>query len=595
MNRAVIENLMAAQPDDNNRYIYIQDDISMCQAITLAGHMALFLSRDVTKPEYFTFETFHDYINSLLFKGTFLNEYTFVPCCKRKSLNTALAELFQDAGVKTIEGWKLFYNKDYLTDARFQPEMSGILERFERANSGPCVDDQLRNRFCKTDKYGNSTSIIDKLLIDYLMETQEMFVCMGHLYIYSDGVYSEDVEGVRIKNIMQQLLYTEMIKARTLNGLYSLLLMQEELQRSMEEVNCYPVSWINFRNGMLDVETLELHPHSPVYYSINQIPHDYCRDFKPECWQDTSRFLESSAVSGDDIRMLLTYMGLCMTRDTRQQVFMMLKGEAGTGKSRVIHLFEYIVGKSNISNVSLQDLNKRFYPSNLFCKLMNTCADISSAAMEDVDVIKKATGEDILMYERKGEDAGSFSSYAKLLFSANKMPMNLDEKSNAYYRRLLIYEMNKVPEKEDRGLDQKLEAEAAMTINRAVQALHEMYLSESGRIPKSPNSCRLVLEQHMNADSILAFIEERCIKMPEKRVNRTNLYNAYIVYCQENERMGCKKRQFFTGIEEKGYVLVKVQGIFYFRGLVLSDQDVQELRASTGRNPIFIETGGKND
>lgn len=576
MNRAVIENLMATQPDRNDRYVYIQDDISMCQAITLAGHMALFLSRDATKPEYFTFETFSEYINSLLFKGTFLNEYTFIPCCKRKTLNDALAELFQDVGVKTVEGWKLFYDKDYLADSRFQTELSGILEKFERAYTGPCVDDQLRNRFCKTDKFGNPTSIIDKLLIDHLIETQEMFVCMGHLYIYSDGVYSEDVEGVRIKNIMQQLLYTEMIKARTLNGLYSLLLMQEELQRSMEEVNLYPVSWINFKNGMLDVETLEMHPHNPAYYSINQIPHNYCKVFNPECWKDTSGFLESSAVSEEDIKMMLTYMGLCMTRDTRQQVFMMLKGGGGTGKSRVIHLFEYVVGKSNLCNVPLQDLNKRFYPTNLFCKLLNSCADISSAAMEDVDTIKKATGEDILLYEKKGEDAGTFFSYAKLLFSANKLPMNLDEKSNAYYRRLLIYEMNKVPEKEDRNLDQKLEAEAAMTINRSVQALHDMYCSASGKIPKSPNSCRLVNKQHMDTDSVLAFLQERCIRKPGKRVSRSTLYNAYTAYCEEYERMRYKKRQFFSSVEEKGFPTVKVTGYVCFDGLVLSSEDVDK-------------------
>lgn len=576
MNRAIIEKLLVTQPEEHRDYVYIQDDISMCQAITMAGRMVIFLARDKSEPAYFTFESFRDYISSILLTGTYLQEYTFVLACKRKSLNEACAELLKDAGARVKEGWQLLYNKDYLADTRFQTELAAILGKFEGTQRGPGEEEQLKNRFCRTDKYGNPVSVVDKVLIDYLMETQDMFVYMGRLYLYSGGVYSEDVNGIRIKNIMQGYLYTDMIKARTLNNLYSLLLVQEELQKAMDEVNQYPVSWINFKNGMLDVEALEMHPHSPKYYAINQIPHDYCREFWAERWRQTDNFLQGSAVSADDIRMLLTYMGLCMTRDTRQQVFMMLKGEGGTGKSRVIHLFEYIVGKDNLCNVPLQDLNKRFYPTNLFCKLLNSCADISSAAMEDVDTIKKATGEDILLYEKKGEDAGAFFSYAKLLFSANKLPMNLDEKSNAYYRRLLIYEMNKVPEKEDRNLDQKLEAEAAMTINRAVQALHDMYCSASGKIPKSPNSCRLVNKQRTDADSVLAFLQERCVRMPGKRVSRSTLYNAYTVYCEEYERMRYKKRQFFSSVEEKGFPTVKVTGYVCFDGLVLSSEDVDE-------------------
>lgn len=169
------------------------------------------------------------------------------------------------------------------------------------------------------------------------------------------------------------------------------------------------------------------------------------------------------------------------------------KGEGGTGKSRLIALAEYIVGKPNYVNVSLADLNERFYPSNLFGKLMNSCADISTAPLNAVDVLKKCTGDDEIIFERKGMDANrSFRSYAKLLFSANKIPLNLDEKSNAFYRRLLILEMNVKPAKIDLRLDEKLQSEVQFSIFMAVRWLHEMY--EKGRIPESENSKRLVNE-----------------------------------------------------------------------------------------------------
>lgn len=37
--------------------------------------------------------------------------------------------------------------------------------------------------------------------------------------------------------------------------------------------------------------------------------------------------------------------------------------------------------------------------------------------MENVAIIKKAVGEDTLLYEKKGKDPSQFNSYAKLLFS----------------------------------------------------------------------------------------------------------------------------------------------------------------------------------
>ena len=575
MNRAVIDKLLHTEPGESN-YIYVHDDYGMCCAICMAGKMALFLGTNSKDASYFSLDSFLAYIREIYLTGSYIGEYTFVLACRRKATNDSCKAALDDIGVGAKDGWKLLRNKDYLSQELFRPELEAALARFERRQKGPGEEDRLKDRFCRMDKNGNCVGIIDKLLVDHLLETEHMFVCLGSLYLYHDGVYSEDPDGIMIKNIMQKYLHTSMIKARTLNNLYHLLMMQEEIQVPADKINQYPVTWINFKNGMLDVETMEMRPHSPDYLSINQIPHNYVRCYDASRWEQTHRFLQTSAASAEDIGMLLTYAGLCMTRDTRQQVFMMLKGEGGTGKSRVIHLIEYMVGRDNTSNVSLQDLNNRFYPSNLFHKLLNSCADIPSSAMENIDVLKKATGEDILIYERKGQDPREFFSYAKLLFSANKIPLNLDEKSNAFYRRLLIYEMNRVPEKEDRALDQKLEAEVEMTINRAVDALHRMYTSPSSKIEKSDNSRRLVLQQKMDADSVEAFLQECTLRIKGKRTKRAAMYNAYIDYCDENERMRHKKRQFFASMVEKGIFLTTLNGYVYFDGIVLVEEAAKD-------------------
>ena len=40
----------------------------------------------------------------------------------------------------------------------------------------------------------------------------------------------------------------------------------------------------------------------------------------------------------------------------------------------------------------------------MYGKLLNACADIPCKAMENTDVLKKAVGEDTLIYEKKGQD-----------------------------------------------------------------------------------------------------------------------------------------------------------------------------------------------
>lgn len=105
-----------------------------------------------------------------------------------------------------------------------------------------------------------------------------------------------------------------------------------------------------------------------------------------------------------------------MTQDTQFQKFLTLKGNGGTGKSVAVSLIQHVVGITNMSSISLQDLNKRFYATGMYGKLLNACADIPCKAMENTDVLKKAVGEDTLIYEKKGQDAIHFHSYAKLLF-----------------------------------------------------------------------------------------------------------------------------------------------------------------------------------
>lgn len=566
MNKNVFDNFISTARE--HAAIYISDNKGICDQILAVGHFAVFITRDLKDKDYFNVETFTSYMEKNYLVKEF-GSYVFVPCCRIRYLNDMIFQTAKGLGFKVRkDGWKLFRFKEYLASYEHQSDMEVTLQGYEKNLFGPAKSELDLSRFHKVSKNGGINGVIDIEVVNYLMETENMFVVNGRLYLYRDGVYQADENGAWVKNKVQKLLYREWIRANILNQIYNLLLIQESIQKQYEELNRYPVTTINFRNGMYDILTDELHPHDPSYYSMNQIPHDYDKDYDLENgWSSTRKFLEEVSVSEDDTRMLLEYFGYCMTRDTRSQKFMIITGRGGTGKSRVINLLEYIIGTANTCGVPLQDLNKRFYATNLYGKLLNSCADISSDAMESVDVIKKATGEDLLMYEQKGKDPTTFRSYAKLIFSANEIPVNLDEKSNAWYRRLLIFEMDRPPRVTDTELQRALQMEVGGTIRMAVSCLRRLYVERDKReIEPSANSERIAGELNRDADSVLAFLHDCVVKKDGSRIKRSEFFQEYLRYCEENERLPYKKHIFFKNLKRKG-IEPRKAGEYFFMGM----------------------------
>lgn len=576
MLKNIFEKMIQQDPDEKHRYVFINDNMEIMQNVVAIGYSTLWLTE--AEKNAFSLDGFKEYIKSIINTGTNLMDYVFVPACFRKKTNDELEVFFKSNGIVYKQsGYTLFRNKEYLGNYDRQEELDQTLKQFINRFEGQdtCMDLQ---QFHNYDENGKCTSVCDVAIVEYLMDTEDMFVIDGIAFVYENGVFKEDTNGIMLMNKIQACLYRNQIKAATIKRVYDLLIRQQALQSSFETVNNYPKWWINFKNGMLDVQEMKMHPHNPEYRSMNQIPHEF--SFQPVKGENTLKFLKEAVPDSGDRQMFYTYLGYCMTCDTSMQKFMMIKGEGGTGKSRLIALAEYIVGKPNYVNVSLADLNERFYPSNLFGKLMNSCADISTAPLNAVDVLKKCTGDDEIIFERKGMDANrSFRSYAKLLFSANKIPLNLDEKSNAFYRRLLILEMNVKPAKIDLRLDEKLQSEVQFSIFMAVRWLHEMY--EKGHIPESENSKRLVNELYKDADSVKAWLEDCMKPAAGARCSRTVLYDLYDKYCEENDRQAIGRAKFYKNLVDKGYKEGKDRTVGrYIEGLDEKGEDFVDAQAA---------------
>lgn len=574
MNVKIFSEQIKHKPEKNkDRYIFICDNREICEQCIVVGYYAVYL-QDVAG-DYFTPKTLIDKISDSLNTGTSITEYVFIPACYRKKTNDMLINRFKAMMLNyKVNGWTLFKGKEYLGKYDYQEELCRQLADYINRHEGGSAAAVNLQQFHKMSDNGQITGVYDIKVVEYILDTVPFFVIMDTPYIYEHGVYVEDGKGIRLKTIIQGLIYQQYVKVTTINNIYHLLITQQQCQRDKNDINNYPKHWINFRNGMFDVIEFKLRKHKPEYLSVNQIPHEVHKVSDiTEIKNTTRRFMESAIPDMDDRIMLFQYIGYCMTVDTRFQKFLMLTGEGGTGKSQIVALFQKVVGRNNYSSISLQDLNKRFYPTQLYGKVLNACADISSEALSNTENIKKAVGEDALMYEKKGGEPDVFFSYAKLLFSANEPPLNIDEKSNAYYRRLMILEMNHVPSKEERDteLGEKLEKEMDYTIWMALLHLQQLY--QDGEFKESNHSKRLVDKLYCSADSVKAYIDE-CVERKEGvNTERKKLYEDYLRYCKEYGRREHAPNQFYNSLERKGFKPIRTNSARLFKDITVKSEE----------------------
>lgn len=459
----------------------------------------------------------------------------------------------------------------FVTDLEEKPQLFLSDEISEKDNdskdetqsdNGP----HYRKNFYKYNEKGNPTDTIDAAICDFIVNNTTFFIMGREPYIYADGMYKYDKDGNFLKRKIQSCIVPVIATSVRVTRIYNLLLMQDK-SKDFDSLNQYPAYWICAQNGMYDPITDKLLPHDPKYYCINQLPVPYIKEAGDcPCFKS---FIESAIPDNESREMLLEYFGLCLTRDARQQKFMILKGIGGTGKSTLIRVIESIVGSENCSNISMQQLNQRFYCFGLLGRLLNTCADIPSEAMKAVDVLKKITGEDTLQAEAKGKDAFYFKNYAKMLFSANSIPLNLDEATTAFYRRMLIVTMDSKPQQVDNKLFEKLDQEKQGIFIELIAALQRLY--KRGSILISEQSKAAVKELYHASDTAQAFIDDCMISDVKERVSREDLFCQYEEYCKREERKPLTRNNLFKNFRAKGFSETKGKADRYFIGIGFKD------------------------
>lgn len=432
-------------------------------------------------------------------------------------------------------------------------------------------------QFHRFTKGNRPIDVIDAKIARHVIRNNRLMVIEGEPYYYQDGVYHYDKRGVHLRALVKACMLDDVKTDPRADRVYRLIISEEALQHDADDLNRHPKSWINCRNGMLDLKTLQLHDHSPEYFSLNQIPFSWDPGYRPPAKSITEDFLAAFLPDQDDREMFLEYAGYCMSTYTGFQKYLILSGKGGIGKSVLLKMVNWIVGEENLISIKLQALSGRFSSRFLQGKLLNSCGDLSSEAMTDTGMLKMIVGEDQVPAEIKGGAMFHFRPYAKLLFSANRIPISRDEQSNALYRRLMILRIEKRC-REFPDLEDRLQEDSEAFFHMAVQAAHKAF--QRGSLLESRRSREEVLDLYLRTDSVMAFLHYKTERDPDARIATTEAYNAYMAYCNTTERPCLSRSGFRANLREKGISVRTIHGAEYFAGLKLAGPDYEPPAAS---------------
>jgi putative DNA primase/helicase len=194
---------------------------------------------------------------------------------------------------------------------------------------------------------------------------------------------------------------------------------------------------IPFQNGVLNVDDRTLSPHCPENNFTWQLPYNY--DPSKTCPSIEQWLLEAQGGSDSRVQVLRAYLRAVVTGASHLQRFLELIGPGGSGKSTFSTLAVALVGRSNVSSTSIQELEtNRFSTSAIYGKKLVIIPD-ADGYNKSVSVFKAITGGDEISYERKHKDAREpFVFGGMVIYVANQPLASVDTSSGLARRRLTV-------------------------------------------------------------------------------------------------------------------------------------------------------------
>lgn len=302
-------------------------------------------------------------------------------------------------------------------------------------------------------------------------------------------------------------------------------------------------NYVSVKNGIVNLDTGTLEPHSSKWFSFTTLPFDYDPNADAPLFQN---FLSSVWSDSETIEALQLWVGYLLLGDMRQQKFALFIGESRSGKGTLATVISQLIGEDNCVACTLTQLAGEFGLSPLISKRAVFFHDAQKAqgSMGDLatERLISIVGNDPQSVNRKNREIMTIRLPLKITMVCNQIPSFINTRG-ALTNRMIVFPFNEsFKGKEDFELGEKLKLELPGIFNWAMKGAQQIHngvrLFQSKRSEESLTEITRLLEPIAGflADATAFEQHEEKWEFSEEAeafVSTDDLYRAYVIWCDE--------------------------------------------------------------
>lgn len=403
------------------------------------------------------------------------------------------------------------------------PRTTGISKNFGSASTG----------FWNISEDGKkATPNFEDLLSYFHQQTHFItFINSQRVFGYKDGLYTE--------------ISREELKAfcyETMNPKPAVYIC-EEFQRRVELLNNVREDFfvhegkLNLANGILDLNTKKLTPHSPNFGFLYKLPYDFDETKKAPKFE---ALLDRITVGRKNLsQLLLEYMGYTLCSPTCfLEKGMLLLGDGANGKTTLLQILKAVLGSENYTVLNLQQIKDQRIAMMLVGKLANIANETPSYALKESNVFKDLVSGGEIIGRQLYKNAFSFNNTAKLYFACNRLPTSGDD-SHGLLRKMLIVPFDATFSTQDANFDPKIASkivkeELSGILNLILQAWQN--LSARGKFERVEAIEEVLEDYKYDLDPFDDWFEQHVVKDPVGFLESKEAFDNYRFWLEIKRR-----------------------------------------------------------
>lgn len=251
------------------------------------------------------------------------------------------------------------------------------------------------------------------------------------------------------KNRSKELIQSAELNHNQLANLYRSIRGISELHQ--KERNVIPESWIDGRpggewcipleNGILNIKTRELYPHDGSFSNLGILPYSYDPEATCPFWDSIVNNYFQPGYEEHHVQQLYRIMACCFTNALHHKKIFVFCGGTDSGKSSIMNLISWFVGRDYVSTRSYTSLNTDFATAGFDTKKVLIMDDFKFNYLNEKSVLlfKNITGGTYIDINCKGVDTYAAKASVVPIITTNDSILQVSDKGDALRNRMIFF------------------------------------------------------------------------------------------------------------------------------------------------------------